>query len=293
MTNIRAISAIMQIISEEQSFGGTQGVYEHASDACRCSMRFGLYRPPTVTPATPVVFWLSGLTCTEQNFITKAGAQRLAAELGVAIVAPDTSPRGDDVPTDPDGGWDFGHGAGFYVDATEAPWSTHYRMGSYISDELPTLIAAEFGLDTRRVGICGHSMGGHGALITHFRCATRFVSVSAFAPIVAPTTVPWGQKALAYLLGENENTWAGFDATALVATSPTAAHILIDQGSADPFLDDQLQPQRFIDACRRVNQPLTLRMRDGYTHSYYFVASFIDEHLRHHVDALTAFADGA
>lgn len=245
-----------------------------------------------MSPTTPVVFWLSGLTCTEQNFVTKAGAQRAAAELGIALVAPDTSPRGDSVPSDPDGAWDFGHGAGFYVDATQAPWSTHYQMGTYVCDELPALVANEFGLDTSRLGISGHSMGGHGALITHFRHARRFVSVSAFAPIVAPSAVPWGQKAFAYLLGENRRTWAAYDATASVSAAATGAHILIDQGSADPFLDEQLQPQRFIEACRAANQPLTLRMRAGYTHSYFFVASFIDEHLRHHAAALTQTDDG-
>ena len=278
----------MQTIAEEPCFDGTQGVYEHDSPSCQCRMRFAVYRPAATTATSPVLFWLSGLTCTEQNFITKSGAQRVAAELGMVIVAPDTSPRGDGVPDDPDGAWDFGLGAGFYVDATEEPWSTHYRMRSYVAEELPALVAAEFGLATQTLAVAGHSMGGHGALTLHFAFPHRFRSVSAFAPIVAPSSVPWGRKALGQYLGQDELAWQDYDATALVQRAPTEAYILIDQGGADPFLDEQLRPDLFIDACREAGQAVNLRLRDGYTHSYYFVASFIDEHLRHHAAALAA-----
>ena len=276
----------MQIISEEPCFDGTQGVYEHDSAVCQCCMRFAVYRPAGTNAASPVLFWLSGLTCTEQNFITKAGAQRTAAELGIVLVAPDTSPRGENVPDDPDGGWDFGLGAGFYVDATEDPWAEHYQMRSYISAELPALIQAEFGLDTAAVGIAGHSMGGHGALTLHFGFPQRFRSVSAFAPIVAPSVVPWGRKALGRYLGADEAAWADYDATRCVQRRQTDAYILIDQGAADPFLAEQLRPELFVEACRDAGQPVNVRVRDGYTHSYFFVATFIDEHLRHHTAAL-------
>ncbi|MEL7538546.1 MAG: S-formylglutathione hydrolase [Pseudomonadota bacterium] len=278
----------LQVIAEELCFDGTQGVYEHESTSCACPMRFAVFRPRQASAASPVLFWLSGLTCTEQNFITKAGAQRTAAELGLVIVAPDTSPRGDDVPDDPEGSYDFGLGAGFYVDATEQPWSTHYQMHSYISAELPALVADAFGLSTERVAVAGHSMGGHGALTMHFRHPQRFVSVSAFAPIVAPTRVPWGQKALAGYLGDDRECWSDYDSCELVRRAPTDAHILIDQGTADDFLERELRTDLFVDACRDAGQRVTARMRDGYTHSYFFVSSFIDEHLRHHTAALTA-----
>ncbi len=250
-------------------------------------MRFAAYLPEPA-PAQPLaaVIWLSGLTCTEQNFITKAGAQRLAAELGLVLIAPDTSPRGDAVADDPDGRYDLGLGAGFYVDATESPWAPHYRMYSYVTDELHGLITAALPIDPERIGICGHSMGGHGALTLHLRNPGRYRSVSAFAPIVAPSVVPWGRRAFSAYLGDDESAWLAHDATALVAAQPSTAPILIDQGAADEFLESELQPQRFAAAAEAAGQPFTLRMQPGYTHSYYFIASFIDDHLRHHARGL-------
>ncbi|MFQ5564626.1 MAG: S-formylglutathione hydrolase [Parvularculaceae bacterium] len=279
----------MKTVSEFKSFGGVQSVHAHDSEACRCEMRFAVYTPPAEAHGAgpyPALFWLSGLTCTEENFITKAGAQRIAAELGLVIVAPDTSPRGDDVPDAADE-YDLGKGAGFYLDATEAPWAKHYRMYSYVSEELPTLIAREFPADPARVGVFGHSMGGHGALTLHLKNPEKFKTCSAFAPIVAPSQIPWGRKAFARYLGANETAWIDYDATALLAArGPTPAHILIDQGGADQFLKEQLKPEIFAKACARAGQALTLRMQDGYDHSYYFIATFIEDHLRRHADAL-------
>ena len=275
----------MQTVSEERCYGGVQGVYEHESESCGCTMRFALYRPDADGPL-PVIYWLSGLTCTEQNFITKAGAQRVAAELGLMVVAPDTSPRGDGVPDDPDGNYDLGLGAGFYVDATEPPWHEHYRMESYVTRELQGIVNGNFAVDPERQGITGHSMGGHGALTLHLKNPSLYRSVSAFAPIVAPSEVPWGQKALGNYLGPDRERWADYDATRLVARQPSDAHILIDQGEADDFLAEQLRPQLFADAARTAGQALTLRLRPGYTHSYYFVSTFIEDHLRHHAEAL-------
>lgn len=250
-------------------------------------MRFAVYTPPGAHVGSPVVFWLSGLTCTEQNFITKAGAQRAAAELGLVLVAPDTSPRGPDVPDAPDGAYDAGLGAGFYVDATEAPWSANYQMHRYVSSELPTLLREHFHWQTPAFGIAGHSMGGHGALTLHFKHPQLFASVSAFAPIVAPLQVPWGQKALGLYLGDSREAWRDYDACELVARQPTDALVLIDQGDGDDFLDEQLRPDLFVAACRDVGQDVNLRMRAGYTHSYFFIATFIDEHLRHHASVLS------
>jgi len=280
----------IQTISEQASFGGTQGVYRHASQELDCEMRFSVFTPPAATSAPrPVVFWLSGLTCTEDNFTVKAGAQRVAAELGLVIVAPDTSPRGDDVPDDADS-YDFAKGAGFYLDATRQPWSKHYRMYSYITGELPALIFKHFPARADRQGIMGHSMGGHGALTIGLKHAETYASVSAFSPIVAPCQVPWGEKAFSGYLGPDKKAWAEYDATALIqAGKRHPGAILIDQGDADNFLDEQLRPQLFVDACADAGQTVKLRMQPGYDHSYFFIATFIEDHLRHHAAAL---ADG-
>lgn len=276
-----------QTISEQASFGGTQGVYSHTSQELDCDMRFAVFTPPGASDEPkPVVFWLSGLTCTEDNFTVKAGAQRVAAELGLVIVAPDTSPRSVDLPGEDDA-YDFGSGAGFYVDATEAPWSKHYRMYSYITGELPALIFKHFPARADRQGIMGHSMGGHGALTIGLKHSETYASVSAFSPIVAPTQVPWGQKALTGYLGADQSTWNDYDATALInAGKRHPGTILIDQGDADNFLSEQLRPELFVDACASVGQSVNLRMQPGYDHSYFFIASFIEDHLRHHAAAL-------
>lgn len=249
-------------------------------------MRFSVYQPPQVAfhPA-PVLYFLSGLTCTEENFMAKAGAQRLAAELGLILVAPDTSPRNTGIPGEDDD-WDFGTGAGFYVDATQAPWNQHYRMYSYVVEELPALIEKHFPARSDRQGIFGHSMGGHGALVCALRNPERFQSVSAFAPICAPMQCPWGQKAFTHYLGENREEWRVYDASELVLTATFASPILIDQGTADKFLTPQLKPNLFEQACIRAGQPLILRMQEGYDHSYYFIATFIENHLRHHANVL-------
>ena len=252
-------------------------------------MRFGVYLPPQVNAGPcAVLYWLSGLTCSEQNFISKAGAQRYAAKHGLILVAPDTSPRGEGVADAP--GYDLGQGAGFYVTATQDPWSAHFQMYSYVVAELPALIEKNFPASDQR-GIFGHSMGGHGALVIGLREAERYASISAFAPIVAPSKVSWGRKALATYLGDDEARWAAFDACELVlserdAVLATVRPLLIDQGDADEFLAEQLQPQRLVDACRKSGRPLSLRLRPGYDHSYYFIASFIGEHIAHHAAAL-------
>jgi S-formylglutathione hydrolase len=279
----------METLSEQRSFGGVQGVYRHHSRETGTAMRFAVYQPPqALAGPVPVLWFLSGLTCTEDNFTVKAGAQRVAAELGLMVVAPDTSPRGESVPDDPDKAYDFGLGAGFYVDATQAPWSTHYRMYSYITRELPELVAAEFPADMTRQGISGHSMGGHGALTIALKHPTVYRSVSAFAPIVAPSEVPWGQKALAGYLGEDRSAWDAYDACRLIRAGHRAPLLLVDQGEADTFLDGQLRPELLEDACAAMGQPLLLRRQPGYDHSYYFIASFIEDHLRWHAQALSA-----
>lgn len=279
----------MEQLSTSKSFGGTQGVYALQSAACNCEMKFAVFTPPEETHGEgpfPVLYWLSGLTCTEENFITKSGFQRVAAELGLVIVAPDTSPRGEDVPDDPEGAYDFGLGAGFYLNATEEPWSKHYRMYDYVTRELPALIEKEFPVDASRAGVFGHSMGGHGALTIHLKNPDTFKTCSAFAPIVAPAQVPWGQKAFSNYLGKDETTWADYDATALVAKRASNAEILIDQGTADNFLAEQLRPELFAATAQNAGQKLTLRMQDGYDHSYYFIATFIGDHLRWHAERL-------
>ncbi|TIE15633.1 S-formylglutathione hydrolase [Stenotrophomonas maltophilia] len=274
----------MERIEHRACFGGWQDVYRHHSATLGCDMQFAVYLPPQAeTRKLPVLYWLSGLTCTEQNFITKAGAQRYAAEHGVIIVAPDTSPRGDDV-ADAEG-YDIGKGAGFYLNASRAPWAKHYRMHDYVAQELPALIEANFAVTDARA-ISGHSMGGHGALVIALRNPGRYRSVSAFSPIVAPSHVPWGQKAFHAYLGDNPADWAQWDACELIAVASERLPLLVDQGEADEFLQTQLQPQRLQQACDAAGHPLTLRLQPGYDHSYYFIASFIGEHIAHHARAL-------
>ncbi|KIG01660.1 S-formylglutathione hydrolase [Caballeronia concitans] len=275
----------MERIEQHASHGGRQEVWKHVSSTLGCEMKFGLYLPDAALRGEkcPVLYWLSGLTCTEQNFVTKAGAQRYAAEHGLIIVAPDTSPRGDDVPDDP--AYDIGKGAGFYVNASQAPWATHYRMYDYVVDELPALIEAEFPASQARA-ISGHSMGGHGALTIALRNPGRYRSVSAFSPIVAPTQVPWGKKAFSAYLGEDEETWKQYDTVALLQNSVERLPLLVDQGEADEFLEGQLQPQLLRAACEAVDHPLQLNLRPGYDHSYYFISSFIGGHIAYHAQAL-------
>ena len=273
--------------SEQRAFDGVQGFYEHTSRECAGPMKFGVYLPPAArTRSVPAVYFLAGLSCTDETFAAKAGAQRVAAELGLALVTPDTSPRGARFPGD-DADWDFGLGAGFYVDATEAPWSSAYRMHSYVAHELPALIEANFPITTAR-GIFGHSMGGHGALTIALTHPTRYRSVSALAPIVAPSQVPWGQKALARYLGAERATWAAYDACQLVRKRTFADKILVDQGTNDKFLARELRPELWQAACAESGQSTELRLHEGYDHSYYFVATFVEEHLQHHARALVA-----
>jgi S-formylglutathione hydrolase len=280
----------LETLSETRCFDGVQGVYSHASTWTGTPMRFAVYRPPQAEAGpVPVLWWLSGLTCTEENFTVKAGAQRYAAEHGVMLVAPDTSPRGLDLPGEHDA-YDFGSGAGFYVDATEQPWARHYRMYSYLVDELPDLVGRHFPMDPTRQGVLGHSMGGHGALVLALRNPDRFRSVSAFAPITTPSRVPWGEKAFTGYLGADRTAWAAYDATRLVAESSWRHPILIDQGEADSFLGSQLTPDAFVAAAEAAGVPVTLRMRPGYDHSYYFIASFIGDHIAHHAAAMAGQA---
>jgi S-formylglutathione hydrolase len=287
-------AAAFTVKSEQRAFGGTQGFYEHESAACAGPMRFGVYLPPRALAgeSVPVVYYLAGLTCTEETFVIKGGAQRAAAELGLALVTPDTSPRSVRIPGD-DEAWDFGRGAGFYVDATEAPWSSAYKMYTYVTRELVDLVeGAEggFPIIPGARGILGHSMGGHGALTIALREGKRYRSASAFAPIVAPTQVPWGQKALPRYLGNRPEAWSEHDAVALVSTHGKRfdGMLLIDQGDGDQFLERELKPDLFEAACRAAGQPLTLRIQPGYDHSYYFISTFVEDHLRHHARALAA-----
>jgi S-formylglutathione hydrolase len=271
--------------SEQTCFGGTVGMYSHASTTCNSTMKFAVYTPPQAkSERVPVLYFLSGLTCNEQNFITKAGAQQFAARYGLMLVAPDTSPRDTNIPNaDEDSA--LGTGAGFYVDATEQPWRSHYHMYSYITQELPAIIAANFPASDRQ-GITGHSMGGHGALVCALRNRDRYQSVSAFAPIAAPIHSPWGQKAFTAYLGTDQAKWQAYDASHLVQTAQWQRPILIDQGTADSFLENQLMPHQFEQACTQAGQPLTLRMQPHYDHSYYFIATFIEDHIKHHADIL-------
>ncbi|WP_176754701.1 S-formylglutathione hydrolase [Nitrosospira sp. Nl5] len=279
----------MKLLSSYRSFDGSQKRYRHRSQSLHCEMNFSIYLPPKTgdNEKAPVIYWLSGLTCTDENFTIKAGAQRVAAELGIAVVVPDTSPRGEGVAIAPNASYDLGLGAGFYVNATQPPWSHHYRMYDYVVDELPALIEQYFPVSDRR-SICGHSMGGHGALVIALRNPQRYRSVSAFSPIANPTTSPWGKKAFSHYLGDDVKNWWGFDATLLIETSLASEHLpmMVDQGDADEFLIEQLKTERLIAACEAANYPAQIRMREGYDHSYFFISTFIENHLRFHAKAL-------
>jgi S-formylglutathione hydrolase len=276
----------LEIVSSARSFGGTQAVYRHASRATGTEMVFSAYLPPQAQQGRcPVVWYLSGLTCTHANVTEKGQFQRVCAELGLVFIAPDTSPRGPGVLDDPDGAWDFGLGAGFYLDATQPPWSANYRMESYVAGELPELVAAELPVDLSRQGIVGHSMGGHGALTLALKTPERWRSVSAFAPISSPMRCGWGEKALSGYLGADRTAWRRYDATALLEDGARVGELLVDQGEADPFLD-QLRPDLLEIACAQAGVPLTLRRRPSYDHSYYFIASFMEDHLRWHAARL-------
>ena len=273
----------MEQLSASRSFGGQQLRYSHKSKVLNCDMTFSVYLPPQASDGpVPVLYWLSGLTCTDENFVTKAGAQRYAAECGIAIVTPDTSPRGEGVPDDPEAAYDFGLGAGFYVNATQGPWREHYRMYDYITQELPDLVQGNCPIDSTRVGISGHSMGGHGALTIALKHPGRFKSVSAFSPICSPVNCPWGEKALGHYLGEDREAWLEYDSCALVAKASEKLPILVDQGDADDFLKDQLQTHMLQEAADQAKYPMTIRMQEGYDHSYFFIASFIGEHIAFH-----------
>ena len=276
-----------EMLSEHASFGGVQGFYRHASSEIGLPMRFGVYLPPQAIAGArvPALVWLAGLTCTEETFAIKAGAQRAAAELGLMLVTPDTSPRDTGVPG-ADASWDFGTAAGFYLDATQPPWAERWRMESYVTRELPAVLAANFPWRGDSLGLFGHSMGGHGALTLALRHPGAYRSVSAFAPVAAPMQCPWGVKAFTNYLGDDRSAWEAHDATELVKSGARAPALLIDQGLADKFLAEQLHVDRFEAACRAAGQSLTLRRHDGYDHGYFFIASFIEDHLRFHADAL-------
>ena len=276
----------MDTLSEQRCFGGVQGIYSHVSRETGTPMRFSVFAPPAAGEGTvPVLWYLSGLTCTEENFTVKAGAQRYAAEHGIMLVAPDTSPRGAGIDGEDDD-YDFGTGAGFYVDATEPPWDGHYRMYSYVTRELPELVFARFPGDRDRQGITGHSMGGHGALTIGLRNPDTYGSISAFSPICAPMRCPWGRKALGGYLGEDRDSWKVHDATELIRAGALGREILVDQGDADDFLGEQLKPELLIAACGEMGQPVNFRMQPGYDHSYHFVATFIGDHVRFHAERL-------
>ena len=281
--------AALETLSEHPAFGGVQGFYRHASDTIGLPMKFGVYRPPQALAGAPVpaLVWLAGPTCTEETFAIKAGAQRAAAELGLMLVTPDTSPRDTGVAGASES-WDFGDGAGFYLDATQAPWAPRWRMESYVTQELPQLMAAYFPWQREKLGVFGHSMGGHGALTLALRHPGMFGSVSAFAPVAAPSQCPWGEKAFTRYLGEDRAAWAAHDATELIRSGARAPSLLVDQGLGDKFLDTQLRIDEFETACREAGQSLTLRRHAAYDHGYYFIASFVEDHLRFHADALKA-----
>jgi len=279
----------LETLSEHPSFGGTVGFYRHAATTTGCDMQFSVYRPPQADAGpVPVVTWLSGLTCNEETFMIKSGAQRVAAELGVMLLNPDTSPRGDGVPDDPDEAYDFGLGAGFYLNATQSPWDRHYHMYDYVTQELPALFFANFAGDKQRQGITGHSMGGHGALTIGLKNPDVYTSISAFAPIAHPSVCPWGEKAFGHYLGDDRDAWARYDATELLKglESKPANRILIDQGMGDEFLAEQLYPDDFEAACRSAHIDLELRRHEGYDHGYYFITTFMEDHLRHHARCL-------
>lgn len=283
----------LTLLSEVRCFDGWLKRYSHPSDSCHCVMTFSVYLPPLAeTEKVPVLYWLSGLTCTDENFMVKSGAQRYAAEHGVAIVAPDTSPRGEGVPDDPDGGWDFGLGAGFYLNATQPPWSSHYRMYDYLVQELPQLLGQHLPIDGQRQAISGHSMGGHGALSIALKNPTQYRSVSAFAPITNPINSPWGEKAFNHYLGADQNLWRAYDSCELIrglsVEQARQFQLLIDQGLADSFLTEQLKPDALEQTCQQKGISLNLRLHPHYDHSYYFIASFIGEHIAFHANRLNA-----
>jgi len=287
MTDPRAGTARVRRVSRVRCFEGWQERWMHDSATCSCPMHFSIYLPPQAEYGpVPTVYWLSGLTCTDENFVTKAGAQRYAAELGLAIVCPDTSPREVDLQGEHDS-WDFGSGAGFYINATREPWARHYRMHDYVVEELPALVEARFPVLAGVRSVSGHSMGGHGALVAALRNPQRYAAVSAFAPICAPSECPWGEKAFSGYLGDDREQWKQWDACELVraGAAPTLA-LLIDQGESDDFLQQQLKPHLLEQACAQAAWPLQLRMRAGYDHSYHFIATFIEDHLRFHAEAL-------
>ncbi len=285
------MSEAPEALSRHRCFGGVVGFYRHDAAETSSPMRFSVYLPPQAERRkVPALWYLAGLTCTEETFMIKAGAQRVASEFGIALIAPDTSPRGVPLPGDSDS-WDFGVGAGFYVDSTQAPWSRHYRMYSWITRELPMLVERHFPVDAKRQGIFGHSMGGHGALTIGLRNPDRYRSISAFAPIAAPMDCPWGQKAFTGYLGPDRDDWRTYDASELLRALPAVTGrppLLVDQGMADAFLEQQLMPDRLEQACKDVGYPLTLRRHAGYDHGYYFISTFVEEHLRHHARALLA-----
>ncbi|MBJ2165864.1 S-formylglutathione hydrolase [Acidovorax sp. IB03] len=287
------MSTHLELLSSHACFGGEQRFYRHDSGTIGLPMKFAVYLPPQASQGpVPALLYLAGLTCTEETFAIKASAQRRAAELGLALITPDTSPRGANVPGEAES-WDFGVGAGFYLDATQAPWATHWRMESYVMNELLPLCTAQLPIDAQRLGIFGHSMGGHGALTLALRHPGRFKTLSAFAPICAPTQCPWGEKAFTGYLGADRTSWGEHDATVLMENQPLAPYpggILIDQGLADKFLEGQLHPHLFEAACTQIGQPLTLRRHAGYDHGYYFIQTFIDDHLQHHAKGLDAGA---
>ncbi len=277
----------MKTISNVKSFDGQQIQASHASKSCACEMTFSIFLPPqSDSSPQPVLYWLSGLTCTDQNFVTKAGAQQFASRYGIAVVCPDTSPRGDGVADDSGGAYDLGLGAGFYVNATQAPWAEHYQMYDYITQELPALVAAEFPVDAERTAISGHSMGGHGALTIALKNPGRFRSASAFSPIVAPTQVPWGHKAFSAYFGDDTSLWAAHDAVELIQSGGSKLPILIDQGEADNFLAEQLKTELMVNAVEQAKADVQIRMQPGYDHSYFFIASFIESHMEFHAQHL-------
>ena len=277
----------LETVSENRSHGGIQGVYRHASPATGTDMVFSVFVPEHEPGATlPVLWYLSGLTCTHANVTEKGEYRAACAEAGIIFIAPDTSPRGPEVPDDPEGLWDFGQGAGFYVDATERPWDRHFQMWTYVAEELPSLVAAHFPVNVARQGITGHSMGGHGALTLALGHPGRFRSVSAFAPIVAPSQVPWGRKALGHYLGDGRGSWTRHDACAAIAAGARVEELLVDVGTADPFLEKELKPELLEAACTEVGIPLTLNRREGYDHSYYFISTFMADHVAWHAERL-------